>query len=124
MWLLLNPDFTINTYIKEPKDICIDGISHPKNIFTLWNDDELNGVRLYKVNRGEAYDPILMECIKTEYKRSGKVFQEVFSLKARPDVKPKENEQLKVLKETLALYASRMDEITQAIAKLETSNAK
>lgn len=124
MWLYLNPDFTINTYIKEPKDICIDGISHAKNIFTLWNDDQLNGIRIYKIVRGEAYDPVIMECITTEYKKDGKVYQEVHTLKARPDVQPKENERLKVLKETLALYASRMDEIAQAIAALETANSK
>jgi len=124
MWLLLNPDLTINTYINEPRDIKIDGISHPKNIFTLWNDDELNGIRLYKIVRGAAYDPILMECVKTEYRKAGKVYEEVHTLKKRPEAKPRENETLKMLKDSLALCTSRMDELTKAITELESAQVK
>ena len=119
MWILLNPDLTINTFIKDPRDIVIDGIVHPKSIFTLWRDDELNGIRIFRVLNGTPYDPLLMECVKTEYHPAGELFQEVFTLKERKQEAPKENECLKMLKESLEVCNQRATELQTQIAELE-----
>ena len=50
MWALINKsDNSITEIIPYPKAVTIDNITHPKAIFNLWEDKDLNNIGIYKV---------------------------------------------------------------------------
>ena len=58
MWALVdtNGDNSVTEVISAPKSMTIDSIKHPKEIFTLWSESELNAVRLFTIVRADAGD--------------------------------------------------------------------
>ena len=58
MWALVdtNGDNSITEVITTSKSMTIDGIKHPKQIFSLWSESELNAVRLFTIERADAGD--------------------------------------------------------------------
>ena len=45
MWLNTND----NTVIKKAVAITVDGVTHPKTIFSKWSEAELNAINIYKI---------------------------------------------------------------------------
>tara|TARA_E500000318_G_scaffold110807_2_gene127286 strand:+ start:1316 stop:1894 length:579 start_codon:yes stop_codon:yes gene_type:complete len=58
MWALVdtNGDNSVTEVISAPKSMTIDGIKHPKEIFSLWSESELNAVRLFTIVRADTGD--------------------------------------------------------------------
>ena len=58
MWALVdtNGDNSVTEVISAPKSMTIDGIKHPKDIFSLWSESELNAVRLFTIVRADTGD--------------------------------------------------------------------
>jgi hypothetical protein len=58
MWALVdtNGDNSITEVISAPKSMTIDNVKHPKEIFSLWSESELNAVRLFTIVRADAGD--------------------------------------------------------------------
>tara|TARA_Y100001938_G_C8059994_1_gene416675 strand:+ start:803 stop:1378 length:576 start_codon:yes stop_codon:yes gene_type:complete len=50
MWALINKsDNSITEILRISKAVTIDNITHPKEIFNLWSDEDLNNIGIYKV---------------------------------------------------------------------------
>tara|TARA_R110002012_G_scaffold161126_2_gene323304 strand:- start:76 stop:648 length:573 start_codon:yes stop_codon:yes gene_type:complete len=58
MWALVNAeDNSIVEVISNAKTITINEVKHPKSIFTLWSESELNSIGLYTIVGGTTGDP-------------------------------------------------------------------
>ena len=57
MWALVNADDnSIVEVISNAKPITINSVKHPKGIFTLWSESELNTIGIYTVEDGTTGD--------------------------------------------------------------------
>jgi hypothetical protein len=50
MWALIQNNAIVRTF-NRPKPITIDNIQHPRTIFNLWSEEELNKIGIYTVQK-------------------------------------------------------------------------
>jgi hypothetical protein len=50
MWVLIQNNAIVRTF-NRPKPITIDNIQHPRTIFNLWSEEELNKIGIYTVQK-------------------------------------------------------------------------
>lgn len=120
MWALVK-DNSIVEILKQSKAITIDTIQYPKNIFTLWNDSELEAVGVYKViKKGSIKDTTLYtNSYKDEFKDNAvtRTYTNVEN-----NVADCKSIFINIINETLSLKLNQTDWIV--IREQETSKAK
>lgn len=50
MWALIEDNTIVRTF-NRPKPITINNIQHPRTIFTLWSEEELNTIGIYSITK-------------------------------------------------------------------------
>lgn len=50
MWALIENNTIVRTF-NRPKPITINNIQHPRTIFTLWSEEELNTIGIYSITK-------------------------------------------------------------------------
>tara|TARA_R110000823_G_scaffold87464_3_gene195156 strand:- start:13 stop:249 length:237 start_codon:yes stop_codon:yes gene_type:complete len=50
MWALIEDNTIVRTF-NRPKPITINNIQHPRTIFTLWSEEELNTLGIYSITK-------------------------------------------------------------------------
>ena len=50
MWALIQNNAIVRTF-NRPKPITINNIQHPRTIFTLWSEEELNTIGIYSITK-------------------------------------------------------------------------
>lgn len=57
MWAIVNTDDnSVTEVIQNPKAVTINGVQHPKQIFSQWSWSELNAIGIYTVEAGVEGD--------------------------------------------------------------------